>query len=120
MEFRKEDAWETKLDRLVAHAQAAGAGIVVYGHTHIPMVTPYQGIWMVNPGALASGTAFTAQSLCTVARMRLAPGTPPEVTHWALGETLRPVGFRLSILSPELERVEAAVCQAFSPDVLYA
>lgn len=66
-----------RMGHLVAHAQAAGARIVMSGHTHIPMVTLYQGVWVINPGALASGT---------VAHMRLTPGVPPEVTHWGLGK----------------------------------
>ncbi|MFC0618540.1 hypothetical protein [Deinococcus budaensis] len=84
-----------RMGHLVAHAQAAGARIVMSRHKHIPMVTLDQGVWVINPGALASGTAFTAQSLCTVARMRLALGVPPEVTHWGLGKTPQPVGVSL-------------------------
>ncbi|WP_442877212.1 metallophosphoesterase family protein [Deinococcus sp. YIM 134068] len=115
-----------RMGHLMAHAQAAGASIVVYGHTHIPMVTLYQGVWVINPSALASGT---------VAHMRLTPGVPPEVTHWGLGETPRSVNVSLdwsagftaalrryssSILDADLGRVEAAVRQTFSPDVPHA
>src|SRR5687767_15672626 len=37
LESRKNDAWRPKLERRAAFGQRAGASIVVFGHTHVPM-----------------------------------------------------------------------------------
>jgi putative phosphoesterase len=29
----------------------AGCGAVVYGHTHVPQVEQYRGVWILNPGS---------------------------------------------------------------------
>lgn len=39
-------------DELVLMAKAVGADIVMYGHTHIPMIKVVDGIYVVNPGSL--------------------------------------------------------------------
>ena len=51
MESRKDDAWAPKLDRRAAMGRQAGARIVVFGHTHIPMAVEHDGVLLVNPGA---------------------------------------------------------------------
>ena len=37
LELRKDDAWGPKLERRAAFGRRAGASIVVFGHTHVPM-----------------------------------------------------------------------------------
>lgn len=40
------------LERLEAHAARLGAEVVVYGHTHMPLISSHGGILFVNPGSL--------------------------------------------------------------------
>ena len=68
---RREDAWGPKLSRWAEFGRRAGAGIVVWGHTHIPLAVWHQGIFLVNPGALASGGYVTRQTRRTVALLFL-------------------------------------------------
>ena len=44
------------LSRLVEYAKKVGAGLVLYGHTHIPKITEIDGITFVNPGSLSNYT----------------------------------------------------------------
>ena len=127
LEFRKDDSWKPKLDRLAAHARSAGADMVVFGHTHIPLVTLHQGVWLINPGALAAGNSFTVQTVRSVARALLAPGRPPQVVHLDItapgraldvtpdGEAGFLAGARpywRSIFPPELRSVAAGLLDA--------
>lgn len=120
---RASDAWGPKLDRWAAFATGAGARIVVHGHTHIPLATEHRGVWIVNPGAIASGNAITRQTRRTVATLALRADGVPLVTHHDLDAPERPfrpaidwaAGFRAaldrvsaSILAPDLAaRLEA-------------
>jgi uncharacterized protein len=79
MESRKDDNWLPKLAHRATFGKRAGAPIVVFGHTHIPMVTEFDGVTLINPGALASGSALTRQTRKTVARLYLFESRPPEV-----------------------------------------
>lgn len=90
-EHRQQDAWRPRLDRLSAHARAAGADVLVYGHTHVPSVTEHQGVWLINPGALAARTEVSVQTLRTVARLRLSPEAPPAVTFHDVDRPAEPV-----------------------------
>ncbi len=81
MESRTDDKWEPKLTRRAAMAKRAGAAIVVFGHTHIPMAVAYDGVLCVNPGAIASGNFVSRQRVQTVAVLTLAPDTSPIVRH---------------------------------------
>ncbi|HET7127541.1 MAG TPA: metallophosphoesterase family protein [Gaiellaceae bacterium] len=36
---------------LILHARFPGCGAVVYGHTHLPQVARFDGIWILNPGS---------------------------------------------------------------------
>jgi len=80
----KEDAWEPKLKRRVGIAQAAGAEIVVTGHTHIPLVWREGDVTCVNPGAIASGGAFFRQRIQTVAILSLNDNGAESVEHFNL------------------------------------
>jgi putative phosphoesterase len=72
--------WGPKLARLAARAREVGARVLVYGHTHVPCVYHEDGILLVNPGALASGTYFTRQVVASVARLEIGAGAC-AVTH---------------------------------------
>jgi putative phosphoesterase len=71
MDSRRGDAWTPKLDRRVALGKRAGAAVVVFGHTHIPMTRRHQGVLLVNPGAIASSSTFARQRVQTVALLFL-------------------------------------------------
>lgn len=78
---RQDDAWAPKLDRRAALGQRAGARIVVFGHTHIPMALWCQGVLLVNPGAIASGSPTGRQRLRTVALLFVRDDGAPIVVH---------------------------------------
>ena len=120
MERRKDDAWQPKLERWLGFARRAGASVLVFGHTHIPMTYSQDGILLVNPGAIASGSAVSRQVRRTVALLFIRKDNPPVAVHVDLAEAQRPyapviawdAGFRAaleqynaSILDPALEAV---------------
>ena len=91
---RKVDDWQPKLARWADQAHTAGASIIVYGHTHIPWFIEFDGVWIINPGAIASGSHHMRQGVQTVARMTLSDAThhnsaPPDVAYVNLAD-LRP------------------------------
>jgi putative phosphoesterase len=117
MASRREDAWGPKLSRRAGFGHRAGAGIVVWGHTHIPLACWHEGVFLVNPGALASGNYVTRQTRRTVALLFLRRDGRPFVTHVDLHHPEGPyrprvdlqAGFRAaldavseSILDPEM------------------
>jgi putative phosphoesterase len=77
---RREDRWDPKLDYWAARGAEVGASIVVYGHTHVPLTRNYDGLFLVNPGALASGSLFCRQTIRSVALM-LVEEDKVEVAH---------------------------------------
>jgi len=79
---RHEHRWTPKLDRLAAVGQAAGASVVVYGHTHIPMCAEHGGVTLFNPGALAAGSYFTKQKLMLVGRLDVTAEGAVTLTHF--------------------------------------
>ncbi len=89
---RKVDRWGNILGRTAQQAQTAGATIGILGHLHVPFVRDYQGITIINAGALASGNFLTRQSPQTVARLYLLEGGGLYVTHidLASGDVHRP------------------------------
>jgi len=74
-------SWQPKLSRLAERGQQVGAQIVVFGHAHIPMTCQHDGVWLVNPGALASGGIFTRQKRQTVALLLIRDDGTPFVAH---------------------------------------
>jgi putative phosphoesterase len=84
MESRKDDRWYPKLQRWVDFAKESQAEIFVYGHSHIPMALQYDGVWLINPGAIASGSVVTRQKVQTVARLHLSVGVDPVIEHISL------------------------------------
>lgn len=83
---RKIDAWMPKLTHWADLAREAGASIIVYGHTHIPWATEVNGVWLINPGAIAAGSHLVRQRLQTVARLTLDENTPPAITYINLAD----------------------------------
>lgn len=107
--------------RSVELAQRAGAQVVVFGHWHIPFVHHQDGITVVNPGALASGSHFTRQTIASVALLTIAGPGAVQVRHididapdrpfaptvdWQAGFAANLAPYHASIVTPE---VEAAV-----------
>jgi len=93
--LRREDRWFKKLDYWRGRGAAAGADIVVFGHTHVPVAVCGKGILLVNPGALASGSFFYRQTLRTVAILT----ADRDVTHIDVDQPDRKV-----VLPEEWER----------------
>jgi putative phosphoesterase len=91
---RSNDQWESKLQRIARHGREAGADIVVFGHTHVPMTTRIGDILLVNPGALASGSYFTRQSTSSVGILTMGNNGRCSVAHFDTG-TGRAVDFPL-------------------------
>jgi len=81
---RKDDAWTDKLKRRAKQAQAAGAGIYIFGHTHVPMVKQEDGVLLLNPGAIASGNSILRQTVQSVALLSLSAAGDISVEHIAL------------------------------------
>jgi len=117
LESRRDDAWGPKLERRAAFGRRAGASIVVFGHTHVPMAQSYDGILLVNPGAIASPNYVTRQTLRSVALLFIRDDGAAYVAHVDLAAPERAfeprvdwaAGFRAaldrcgeSILAPEL------------------
>lgn len=71
MRSRSAPNWHSHLQRRADMAHLHGADIIICGHTHIPMTLDYQGVWIINPGALASGNHFLKQTCQSVARLTL-------------------------------------------------
>ncbi len=79
--LRADDAWEPKLSRWAALGRRAGSSVVVFGNTHVAMARHHEGVWLVNPGALASPSWVTRQRLQTVALLFVTRDGAAQVTH---------------------------------------
>jgi hypothetical protein len=66
---------------LAARGREVGAAIVVFGHAHIPLTCTRDGVLLVNPGALASGSLFTRQDRQTVAVLSIHDDGTSRVKH---------------------------------------
>lgn len=78
---RANDAWEPKLARRAAMGRSAGAKVVVFGHTHVPMNHWFENVLLVNPGALAPPNNATRQTVRTVALLFVRDDGAVCVTH---------------------------------------
>lgn len=134
MASRTDDAWGPKLARRAAMGRHAGARIVVFGHTHIPMAVEQDGALLINPGALACPSLASRQRVQSVAILCIRDDGAPFVTHinlarpdqpfvpridWAAGFRAAHQRFGQSILAPDLAgdfpRL-AATIQRVAPD----
>ncbi len=68
---KRKGAWGPKLDRIAVRGREVNAKIVVYGHTHVPMIYRYGDMLLINPGALSSGSYFTRQLVASVGRLQI-------------------------------------------------
>ena len=84
--FRQLDAWGGKLDRRSNWAKRAGATIMVYGHSHVPMIKLHDNVLIVNPGAVASGNYLSKQTLQSVAVLEMKVSNKVWVTHINLAD----------------------------------
>jgi len=124
MASRVDDAWAPKLARRAAQARQAGASLYVLGHLHVPFVVEYDGVWLVNPGAIASGSAFTRQTRPTVALLYMRDDGRPFVVHvdlaqpqqsyradvaWAAGFTAAGERYSASIAGPGVPALAEAI-----------
>jgi putative phosphoesterase len=64
-----------------AFGHATGAGIVVHGHTHVPIVYRHEGVLLINPGAIAPPSPVSRQIIRTVALLYLDCDGIPFVVH---------------------------------------
>jgi putative phosphoesterase len=81
MAARRDDAWGPKLSRRAAFGRRAEARIVVWGHAHIPLAAWHEGVYLVNPGALASPSYVTRQTRRTVALLFVRRDGMPFARH---------------------------------------
>lgn len=81
LDSRKDDAWGPKLERRAGFGHSAGASIVVFGHTHIPMAHHYQNMLLINPGAIAAPNCVLHQRIQTVAVLFIRDDGLPIVRH---------------------------------------
>jgi putative phosphoesterase len=134
LESRKDDRWGPKLSRRAAFAHHAAASIVVFGHTHVPMARQFEGVLLVNPGAIAPPNYVTRQRIQTVALLFIyddgltiachvdlaAPDRvfEPEI-DWAAGFAAAHSRFGESILAPDMVAIRQDLeryGQALGPD----
>lgn len=54
------------LDRLIEKTKAAKAAVVLFGHTHKPLIQKQDGVLLINPGTLMSGVDLKSYALLTV------------------------------------------------------
>ena len=65
------------LNRLVGKAKELKASVVLFGHTHIPLILKQDGILLVNPGNLMSGSDSKSCALLTVTPFKVTA----EIIH---------------------------------------
>jgi uncharacterized protein len=73
--------WDPKLDRIASTGEDMGADIVIYGHTHIPMISHVGKTILFNPGTLASGSYFTRQIVKSVGILKITADSSTEFHH---------------------------------------
>lgn len=115
---RRHDEFTPQLARSLARARRCGARVVVFGHWHIPFVYQTDDVMVINPGALASGNAYTRQLRQTVALLFWRDDGTPLVSHvdlaapdciytpatdWSASFSAAAAPYTASILAPELE-----------------
>lgn len=114
---RRGDDWEPKLAQRAERGRRAEASVVVFGHTHVPMSARRNGILLVNPGAIASGSEWTRQVRQTVAFLFVTNDGRAAVSHvdlahpdsvyeaevtWAAGFKAANARYEAPILAPNL------------------
>lgn len=137
MAFRRDDDLNRSIARSVARGRSAGAGLVVFGHWHIPLV--YTGgeddLTVINPGALAPGNELSRMTHTTVALAYIEPSGAIHLCHvdlaapdrvytpvidWNAGFVAAMQQFSASILTPELEQLMPRLRAACSVEEILA
>lgn len=85
--------WGPKLERIANYGRQMNVNIIIYGHTHVPMLYRDGEIWLFNPGALASGGYFTRQAVISIGRLELFSDGSFDLAHFDLS-TRQVVKFR--------------------------
>lgn len=132
---RRDDRWAPKLERRAAMGRRAGAAIVIFGHTHVPMAVSWGDVLLINPGAIAPGNHFVRQTLRSIATLIVSDAGDVAVEHLNLdneGCVFRPsvdleAGFAAAlaplsapIVDAELQARLPAVRALFAPGGLDA
>ena len=67
------DQYQVKnsLNRLVEKAKELKAAVVLFGHTHKPLIQKQDGVLLINPGALMAGSDSKSYALLTVTYSRI-------------------------------------------------
>jgi len=114
---RLDDRWAPKLAYRAELGHHAGASVVIFGHIHIPLAVEYDGLLLINPGAIAAASGATRQRRQTVAllyvrddgavapvHLDLADLTRPHAPQidWSVGYHVAHDAYHASILTPEL------------------
>jgi putative phosphoesterase len=130
---RRDDSWGPKLERRAEMGRRAGAQIVVFGHTHVPLALAWGDVLLVNPGAVAPGTHFARQAVASVARLLVRADRAVAVEHIDLASprhTYDPAfdqtaGFaeallrvQTPIIGPDMQPILRGVNALFRPDGL--
>jgi uncharacterized protein len=76
---KRKGAWGSKLERIAVRGCEVNAKIVVFGHTHVPMIYRQGDMLLINPGALSSGSYFTRQLVASVGRLQILANGELEV-----------------------------------------
>jgi uncharacterized protein len=78
----RKGIWQPKIARIANRGQEVNAQVVVYGHTHVPIVHICNGILIVNPGALAAGSYFSRQVKRSVAKLQIYADGKVKTSHF--------------------------------------
>ena len=63
------------IDKLEEKALEIGADVVLYGHTHVSLITYEHGIWFVNPGSPSiSRDGFNSVAIIEIKNGKVNPG----------------------------------------------
>jgi putative phosphoesterase len=103
------------LERIAGRALGAGASIAVFGHWHLPLVTRHAGVFVVNPGAIASPNPVTRQAIQTVAILTMGEDGAAGVEYRHLERPAEPFFPRL-----DWSGGFGANLTTFSPSILAA
>jgi putative phosphoesterase len=84
---------ELGYEGIASAAAAAGAGIALFGHTHVPCLeySEHGGILLLNPGSIGRPRSSSGPSFAT---LEVAGSTPPTVRFWGLTESRRKCAIR--------------------------
>ncbi len=85
-EQRKDDNWYPKLAHWASFGREHGAKFVINGHTHIPLVVPTDGIWLINPGSVIQGSEIMRQDVRTVAILTLYHNGEFAIEHFDVNQ----------------------------------